>query len=451
MKHCSAPSVSLPRRTVWRYKFADFERANELLCDLDVNEVLDPSSIQRSWAKLKAIFLDVIEQCIPKSSKSFDPTNYRSISLLSILSKLLEKHMRGLLIHHLQTHCPLSAQQWGFTQGKSTIGALLAATDHWHNLLDSGLEICTVFFDYSKAFDTVPHRRLLQKLESIDIHPLILRWIAHYLYGRSQYVCVGGSSSDLQPVLSGVPQCSVLGPILFIFYINDITSVQLMDGTMSLYADDIMLYRPIYSAIDYHALQIDIDSLCQWTDNNLLTFNAIKCKYMIVSRTKQLTLPITPIMIKDSSLERVDTYKYLGVWLSTTLNWSLQVTEVCKKARRYLGMLYRKFYGYVGPDTFLLFYLTYVRPHLEYAAVVWDPHQQGQITSLENVQKFALRACTRDWKAGYDTLLEKCKIPTLAQRRQFMKLCFMYQVVNQLCVSNRAYRETCDVQKLKKF
>ena len=146
-----------------------------------------------------------------------------------------------------------------------------------------------------------------------------------------------------------------------------------------------MLYRPIYSAIDYHALQIDIDSLCQWTDNNLLTFNAIKCKYMIVSRKKQLTLPITPIMIKDSSLERVDTYKYLGVWLSTTLNWSLQVTEVCKKARRYLGKLYRKFYGHVGPDTFLLLYLTYVRPHLEYAAVVWDPHQQGQITSLENV------------------------------------------------------------------
>ena len=147
---------------------------------------------------------------------------------------------------------------------------------------------------------------------------------------------------------------------------------------------------------------------------------------------KQLTLRITPIMIKDSSLERVDTYKYLGVWLSTTLNWSLQVTEVCKKARRYLGMLYRKFYGHIGPDTFLLLYLTYVRPHLKYAAAVWDPHQQGQITSLENVQKFALRVCTRDWKAGYDTLLEKCKIPTLAQRRQFMKLCFMYQVVNQL-------------------
>ena len=97
-------------------------------------------------------------------------------------------------------------------------------------------------------------------------------------------------------------------------------------------------------------------------------------------------------------------------------------------------MLYRRFYGHVGPDVFLLFYLTYVRPHLEYAAVVWDPHQQGLITALENVQKFALRACTRNWKSDYNTLLERCKVPTLAQRRQFMKLCFMYQVVNQLVV-----------------
>ena len=155
---------------------------------------------------------------------------------------------------------------------------------------------------------------------------------------------------------------------------------------------------------------------------------------MIVSRKKQPTLPSSPITIKAASLERVSSYKYLGVWLTSALNWSMQVTEVCKKATRQLGMLYRRFYGHVGPDVFLLLYLTYVRPHLEYAAVVWDPHQQGLITALENVQKFALRACTRNWKSDYNTLLERCKVPTLAQRRQFMKLCFMYQVVNQLLV-----------------
>ena len=129
-------------------------------------------------------------------------------------------------------------------------------------------------------------------------------------------------------------------------------SVQLMAGTMSLYADDVMFYRIIRSAIDYHTLQIDIDSLCRWTDSNLLTFNATKCKYMIVSRKKQPTHPSTPIMIKGTSLECVTSYKYLGVWLTSTLNWSLQVMEVCKKARQQLGALYRRFYGHISPDTF---------------------------------------------------------------------------------------------------
>ena len=105
-----------------------------------------------------------------------------------------------------------------------------------------------------------------------------------------------------------------------------------------------------------------------------------------------------------------------------------------------IGMLCRRFYGLVNPDTYLL-HLTYVRPRLEYAAVVWDPQQQGLKTSLENIQKFALRACTRDWKADYITLLERCKVPTLAQRRQFMKLCFMYQVVNQLLVFPSEFTE----------
>ena len=148
----------------------------------------------------------------------------------------------------------------------------MATTDHWHYLLDSGLEI-------GDLYCFLPHRCSLQKLESINIHPLILRWITHYLYGRSQHDCVGGSSSDLQPVLCGVPQGSVLGPVLFIFYINDM-SIQLMAGTMSLYADDIMFCCIILLAIGYH-MSVSI-ALCHWTASNLLTFNATKCKYMIL-------------------------------------------------------------------------------------------------------------------------------------------------------------------------
>ena len=251
---------------------------------------------------------------IPKGTTSPDPAKYRPISLLSILSKLLETPMRNVLLYHLQEHCPLSDNQWGFTKGKSTTGALLAATDQWHQWLDDGLEICTVFFDYSKAFDTVPHRLLLQ---SINVHHHLLR---SYLCGRTQYVCVGGSASRLQPVISGVPQGSVLGPLLFNFYINDISLLQLSAGTMSLYADDVMLYRIIRSQADFISLQADVDTLCIWTDKNRLKFNATKCKYMVISRKRQPIVPSSPIAIKDTPLVKVFSYKYLGVWITSTLN-----------------------------------------------------------------------------------------------------------------------------------
>ena len=221
---------------------------------------------------------------IPKGTTSPDPAKYRPISLLSVLSKLLETHMRNVLLHHLQEYCPLSDNQWRFTKGKSTTGALLAATDQWHQWLDDGLEICTVFLDYSKAFDTVPHRLLLVKLQSVNVHHHLLRWRASYLCGRTQYVCVGGSASRLQPVTSGIPQGSVLGPLFFNFYINDISLLQLAAGTMSLYADDVMLYRIIHSQADFISLQANVDTLCVWTDENRLKFNATKCKYMVISR-----------------------------------------------------------------------------------------------------------------------------------------------------------------------
>ena len=287
-----------------------------------------------------------------------------------------------------------------------------------------------MFFDYSKAFDTVPHSLLLQKLRGYNVHPLIVRWLAHYLSMRSQYVCVGGSSSDILPVTSGVPQGSVLGPLLFIIYINDIAAVPLSVGSMLLYADDSMLYRPIRTPEDYNQLQLDMNKLCTWTNNNLLTYNTNKCKYMVISRKKQPSLPSMPLNVNNSPMEMVSSYKYLGVWLTSSLDWSKQVTSVCKKARQHVGILYRKFYGHSNSFTLQKLYLSYVRPHLEYAAPVWDPHQHGQIDSLEKVQKFALKMCIGNWNMGYDDMVNSCSLPTLDHRRRVLKLSFMYQVVH---------------------
>jgi len=134
---------------------------------------------------------------------------------------------------------------------------------------------------------------------------------------RKQYVCVSGATLDTLPVSSGVPQGSVLGPMLFNIYINDITAVALSDRSMTLFADDVIVYQPIYTIADFHLLQTDVDKLCNWTDNNVLKFNSRKCKYMIISRKIRPTLPGMPLTVNGSLLEKVESYKY--TWVSGLL------------------------------------------------------------------------------------------------------------------------------------
>ena len=228
-------------------------------------------------------------------------------------------------------------------------------TEKWLSALEHGKEVCAVFFDYRKAFDSVPHLPLLKKLENLGFNDHILHWIiSGYLTSRSQTVVVNGESSLPAPVISGVPQGSVLGPLLFLIYINDLTEINLRDGAkITLYADDVLLFRVINSPEDFDRLQNDIDEVGNWSSINFLTLNRDKCKYMIVSRRKTVSTPSSPLLLEGHSLERVEMFKYLGVLLSHDLSWGEHVQAICSKARKILGLLYRRFYN-SGPSSTLL-------------------------------------------------------------------------------------------------
>ena len=169
-----------------------------------------------------------------------------------------------------------------------------------------------MIFDLQKAFDSVPHRELVEKLCKLHISSVVLKWIRNYLTNRHQKVVIGGEESKAISVTSGVPQGSVLGPLLFLIYIDDVTRVPLSDGTkLVLYADDMLLYREIVCPEDYTVLQNDINTVNNWVKCNYLTFNASKYKYMVISRRRQGYCHPPDLLLDDLCLERVESFKYL--------------------------------------------------------------------------------------------------------------------------------------------
>ena len=369
---------------------------------------------------------------IPKANDHKSPSNYRPISLLSVISKLLERHIHLLVTRHLSDSHPLANTQWGFQPGKSTTSALLATTYDWFRELEVGRDVCSVFLDLRKAFDSVPHLVLMSKLHQLNLSPFICRWICSYLTNRDQRVVIGGVSSESTPVISGVPQGSVLGPLLFLIYIDDVTAMPLSEGSnLVLYADDMLLYRRIAGPDDYTMLQNDLNSINAWVVQNHLHFNATKCKFMVISRKRGYHhQPV--LFLETTPLEKVDSFRYLGLLISSDLSWSGHIETICSKARQLLGLLYRRLYHHADPQALFQLYLSLIRPHLEYGCPVWDPYLLKDRKILENVQKFGLRICSKQWDLGYEELLTNFNMPTLADRRLQLKLCTMYKIIHGL-------------------
>ena len=371
---------------------------------------------------------------IPKTNSPSSPSDFRPISLLSIVSKVFERHIHNYLSDFCTHHHIISNCQFGFRPGFSSESALLSVTNSWFSFLDSYKSVCAVFFDLRKAFDSVPHRLLLDTLSSLHIPPVLLHWLHDYLCDRSQLVVINGSCSLKSPVLSGVPQGSILGPLLFILYINGLSNIPLLSSAkLTMYADDILLSHPINSSADLPSLQSNINSISSWFSSNLLTVNSSKTKYMFIAlKNPPFLSSLPPLYLDDSPLELVSCYKYLGVFLSSNLSWSSHIQHICSKSRKLIGFLFRYFYRFSPPSVLFKLYLALIRPHLEYCSSVWDPSSSSLISSLEKVQYFALKLCSKQWSSSYSSLLLLFNCPTLSLRRKFSKLTFLFKVLHGL-------------------
>ena len=255
------------------------------------------------------------------------PLNYRPVSLTSVVCKIMESIIRDNIITHMKENNLFSDQQFGFIMGRSTTLQLLHVLDIWTEILDQGGTLDVIYCDFMKAFDKVPHRRLVHKIEKYGITGNILGWTKAFLSGRTQCVVLNDVKSKIARVTSGIPQGSVLGPILFVIYINDMPEVVDKDSIVYLFADDTKVFRHIQSQEDTIQLQSDINNLLQWSEKWLLKFHPDKCVSMKVSNKRSFP-PQNQYSMGQAPLQASECEKDIGIYIDNKLQFDNLVMTI---------------------------------------------------------------------------------------------------------------------------
>ena len=384
---------------------------------------LDQSKIPNDWrhANVAPVF---------KKGDRSKPSNYRPISLTSICCKALEHVVHSHVLTHLEKHKILTDYQHGFRKKRSCETQLILTVNDLARGLNAGKQIDLILLDFSKAFDKVSHKKLLAKLKFYGIEGSCLGWVSDFLANRTQTVVLNGRESDSVGVISGVPQGTVLGPLLFLAYINDLPDC--VTSTARLFADDSALYRVIDSAADAQSLQGDLDRLQLWEAKWSMEFNPDKCE--VIRITNKHRVINATYAIHGKVLNRVDVVKYLGVNIHAKLNWSVHVNTVVKRANSTRAFLQRNLRGCPEPVKSRC-YTTYVRPTLEYSASVWDPigtGNKGLRGKLEGAQNKCARWVTGDWrrKSSVSKMCLRLHWLSLQERRAQMRIKMIHKIVH---------------------
>ena len=308
-------------------------------------------------------------------------------------SKVFEKIVYNHVLDFIDDNNVLYDYQYGFRHSHSTQQAIITLVDRITKSLDKAHIAITILLDLKKAFDTVDHRILLRKLYAYGIRGALLKWFESYLTGRTQYVAFNGTNSDIHYVKCGVPQGSILGPLLFILYMNDICSVSKLLFTF-LYADDTCVMLSGKDLNDLIAvLNVELISLCDWLKSNKLSLNTQKTFFMVFHRARLKSANCNDLVIDNASITRVYSAKYLGIIIDVKFNWIEHITYIKNKISKAIGIMY-KARQYLNKSSLVNLYYSYVYPYLTYCIEVWGCAYPTHLQCLFLLQKKIIRIIT---------------------------------------------------------
>ena len=345
-----------------------------------------------------------------KKGNKCEAGNYRPISLTSVIIKIFERIIKDKIVSFLDRHKLIIDTQHGFRNNRSCLTNLLEFYNYVFSNYDERIPSDIIYLDFKKAFDTVPHKRLLIKLKAHGIGDQLCSWVDNWLTNRKQRVVINGEASDWLQVTSGVPQGSVLGPLLFLIYINDLDLG--VSSKISKFADDTKLGGKALTNGDCEIIQKDLDNLSIWSDKWLLKFNKDKCKVMHVGYNNLKH----NYKLQGQNLIRVEEEKDLGIIIKSDLKNGSQCIVASRKANTVLGFIARNF-ECKTPEVITRLYTSLVRPHLEYAVQFWSPCYQKDQNKLESVQRRATKLVPGFRGLQYEERLKRLNMFSLKDRR----------------------------------